>query len=146
MIHRIRANGMEVLTETDADEAFIRRFRPDLAVLATGSVPKLPDVPGIGRALTAKDVLTAEGEQLAALRRGRTVIIGGGATGLDTAHFLAMSGFAGSEAKAFVDSHVPESMGKMYLPCDITCIEAAPKAGTALRSLRRLVLADLQNL
>ncbi len=146
LIHRVRRSGVEILTETDANADLIRSFCPDLAVLATGSIPKLPDVPGIGKALTAKDVLMADGEQLAALRRGSTVIIGGGATGLDTAHFLAMSGFAGAGAKAFVDSHVPESMGKMYIPCDITVIEAAPKAGTALRSLHRLVLADLRNL
>ncbi len=146
MIARLHDLGVRILTETEADEDLIRACSPDLAVLATGSEPKLPDVPGIERALTARDVLTAEGERLAALRRGSTVIVGGGATGLDTAHFLAMSGFAGAEAKAFVDSRVPESMGSMYVPCDITCIEAAPKAGTALRSLRRLVMGELSSL
>ena len=37
-------------------------------------------------------------------------------------------------------------MGDIYLPADITVVEYTKKAGTALGSLRRLVITDLEKL
>lgn len=144
MASRIENLGIKVLLHTEVDAGFIAACKPCRVVVATGSTPRTISLPGIERAIYAKDVLTADGDKLANLRRGSTVIVGGNATGLDVAHYLSDAGFISPEARHFIDKNVPESMGTMYVHTDITIIEIAHKLGSNLGSLRRLVLADIE--
>ena len=122
MEYRLKEEGVELLFGTEADEEFVKNFGPDKVVIASGSEPVVPDIPGVkeglesGSVMLAKDALLAEGPALAELRKGSTVIIGGGATGLDAAHYIAESAFASQDARAFIDSHVPKAWETSICP------------------------------
>ena len=79
--------GVEIQLNTEATVSLIKQRAPDAVVMATGSEPVIPDMPGIAKAVTADDVL------LGKKKAGQNVvIIGGGLVGLDTALWLAKQG------------------------------------------------------
>jgi len=67
----------------------VSQFSPDIVILTTGSTEAFPDVPGVdgARVMTCRDVLS--GTRKAG---GKTIILGGGYIGCETAHFLAEKG------------------------------------------------------
>lgn len=73
--------------EATADK--ILADEPDVVVLATGSVPIIPKIPGIEKAgcMTAEDVLKGIKEP-----KGKVLIIGGSSVGCETADFLGEYG------------------------------------------------------
>jgi len=79
---RVKLNA-EVTPELVAGE------RPDAVILATGSLPLVPEIPGMSRskAVTAVDVLLGR-----ASVGGRVVVIGGELVGCETADFLSQQG------------------------------------------------------
>lgn len=67
----------------------IKGGRPDVVIIATGAIPRIPDWPGIKgpNVTTAIDVLAGKKQT------GQDVVIlGGGSTGCETAEFLARKG------------------------------------------------------
>lgn len=98
---------------TDATIDTVREFNPDVVVVATGSVPLFPAVPGIQEKMvvSAHDILTTKQPS-----GKRTVVVGGGATGCEVALYLAESG------------------------SPVTIVEALPKIGMELESVTRKVL------
>ncbi|MBN1189372.1 MAG: FAD-dependent oxidoreductase [Dehalococcoidales bacterium] len=70
-------------------ETSIEAERPDVVVVATGSLPLVPDIPGIedGRVITCIDLLL--GYKTAG---GNVIVIGGGLVGCETALWLAQQG------------------------------------------------------
>ena len=79
--------GVEIQLNTEATVSLIKKKASDAIVMATGSEPAIPDIPGIAKAATADDVL------LGKKKVGQNVvIIGGGFVGLDTALWLAKQG------------------------------------------------------
>jgi NADPH-dependent 2,4-dienoyl-CoA reductase/sulfur reductase-like enzyme len=72
------------------DAEKVRALKPDVVIIATGSRPALPPIPGVDgpNVLTANDLLARQlrftGQHI--------VIIGGGTVGLETADYLAVQG------------------------------------------------------
>ena len=79
----LEENSATIHLDTEVTPEYITRFSPDVVIVATGSTPSKPDIPGIESAITAVDVLkgTAVGE--------RVVICGGGLVGCEVAWYLA---------------------------------------------------------
>ena len=98
---QLKKLGVQIQLNTEATVSLIKKEAPDAVVMATGSEPAIPDIPGIEKAVTADDVLL--GKEKAGQN---VVIIGAGAVGLDTALYLAKQGKK------------------------VTVVEALPKAGT----------------
>jgi len=75
--------------EVKAEEVI--RESPEVLIVATGSKPVLPDVPGINNPMvaTAHDLLSGRGEA----KGRRVVIVGAGQTGCETAEFLVEKNF-----------------------------------------------------
>jgi len=72
------------------DAERVRALKPDVVIIATGSEPAIPDIPGV----EGPNVLVAQ-ELLARRMRftgQRFAIIGGGMLGLETANYLAAQG------------------------------------------------------
>ncbi len=87
MIRRVQERPIEVLLNTTVDEAFIQSFHADIVMLAVGSEPNLPPIPGVEKALPAQDAY-GMGSRLGE----KVVILGGGMVGAETAIELAEEG------------------------------------------------------
>jgi 2,4-dienoyl-CoA reductase-like NADH-dependent reductase (Old Yellow Enzyme family) len=86
--HVIRKLGIEVKLNTEATREAVSALSPDVVVMATGSKTVFPLIPGLSDVgHLAEDVLLGGG-----LPAGKTVVIGAGAVGCETAHYLAVTG------------------------------------------------------
>lgn len=101
------------------DAQSIRDFAPDVLILATGSVPTLPDVPGINNPIVRpiKEVL---GDCKPPASK-RTIVIGGGAAGCEVALHLSETG------------------------CDVTIVEKVRRIGSHIETItRKMILTRLK--
>lgn len=88
--HELARLGVEVHLGEMLEAERVRTLKPDTVIIATGSRPAFPDIPG----LDGSNVLVAQ-ELLACQMRftgQRVVIIGGGMLGLETAEYMAAQG------------------------------------------------------
>ena len=103
--YELRKLGVEVILNTRVDEAFMRTYvraeKPDHVLVAVGASEFVPPIPGLALGKNvhfATDVLGAGPELLTKLKRGKTIVLGGGSVGIETAQFLSEKGFGGTEA------------------------------------------------
>ncbi|MCF8110038.1 MAG: FAD-dependent oxidoreductase [Desulfobacteraceae bacterium] len=89
LVNQIKKSNVEVKTSTEILPEWLKENRPDIAVLATGSIPVMPEIPGLEsrQAVSARMVL--EGVELPGQD---IVVIGGGQVGCETAELLAEQG------------------------------------------------------
>jgi len=95
----------------------VKAFDPDVVVLATGSLPAIPPVPGIEKdiMLTYEEVLNG-----GPIPSNRVVVVGGGPTGLELALYLSELG------------------------CSVTVIEMLPKIGRGMEAMtKKMILKRL---
>ncbi|MFX1260351.1 MAG: FAD-dependent oxidoreductase, partial [Promethearchaeota archaeon] len=85
----IQKLGINLHLDTEVKIEIIKEFNPDVVFIATGSTPIKPSIPGINRknVYWANDVFTGD----APIGRNN-VIIGGGATGIELALYIAKYG------------------------------------------------------
>lgn len=81
-------DNVTVQTGCEVTSELITRVNPDVVVVATGSVPVIPDIPGASNDIVTTAHAVLEGEGI----KGCVAVIGGGATGCETAHHLASQG------------------------------------------------------
>lgn len=87
LIREVQRRDIEVFLGTEATPDFIEEFGADTVILATGSAPVTPPIPGIEHAVQAMDVY--DGKKTPGKR---IVMIGGGLVGCETGLFLAKTG------------------------------------------------------
>jgi NADPH-dependent 2,4-dienoyl-CoA reductase/sulfur reductase-like enzyme len=84
LIRAVQSAGIEVRTGFHATVDAVAALDPDRVIVATGSRPVVPPIPGLDDPLTAAEVLTA------GRRPGpRVLILGGGLVGIEMAEMLA---------------------------------------------------------
>jgi len=68
----------------------IKQINPDVVIVATGAVPFIPEIPGVGgkNIVTAHDVLASRINAIG----NKVAVLGGGLVGCETADFLAAQG------------------------------------------------------
>jgi len=91
--------GVEIHLGKMADAEIVRALQPGTVVLATGSEPAVPDIPGVDgpNVLIAQDLLAKRMH----FAGQRIAIIGGGLLGLETAEYLAAQGNAVTVLKRY---------------------------------------------
>lgn len=79
---------VDIHLSSEVNEKMIKELAPDVLVIATGAKPLIPCIEGIENCLNAIDVLDGKvqcGE--------KTLVIGGGLVGCETADYLGQRGF-----------------------------------------------------
>lgn len=108
--------GVDIRYNLETTSELVKQIKADKVIIATGSVPVTPDIPGIGKS----KVVTCEELLLGTKKSGqRVVIIGGGLVGCETALWLAL-------------------LGK-----EVTVVEILPEVATAIFRPSRIMLLDL---
>ena len=87
MIREVKAMDIELLFNTEVTPDFIKKMKPDVLIIAVGSAPAVPPIPGIENAI---DALTLYWNQDKVGKR--VVMIGGGLVGCETSLNLAAAG------------------------------------------------------
>ncbi len=131
--------GVEVLLESEATADSVAAMQPDAVVVATGGRPTRPPIPGADgpNVFTAWEVISGK-----ALCRGKVVVIGGGAVGLETALMVARQGALTPEQVYFIElfgAETPEVVARLVAQGShrVTVLEALPKIGAGIgRSTR----------
>ena len=146
MINRPNIN---CLLNTTVSIDMIKDLHPDYVILAEGAAAAMPHVDGIDdeHVVSAWDVLKNDpplGRKIA--------VIGGGAVGLETAHFLAAKGTISPETLHFLFVYNGESIERLKELTtkgvkDVTVFEMLPKTGADVgKSTRWVLTGDVERL
>lgn len=84
---QVKKADIRILMKTEATPELLASLKPDAVILAVGSDYMVPPIPGIENTITAEKALLDQDSV-----KGRTVIIGGGLVGSETALGLARAG------------------------------------------------------
>jgi 2,4-dienoyl-CoA reductase-like NADH-dependent reductase (Old Yellow Enzyme family)/thioredoxin reductase len=87
LVRAVEQADIEVRTNVEATPESIMELRPDRVVVATGSRPVVPPIPGLEDPLTAEDVLSGQRQP-----GQRLLVLGGGLVGIEMAEMLAAQG------------------------------------------------------
>jgi 2,4-dienoyl-CoA reductase-like NADH-dependent reductase (Old Yellow Enzyme family)/thioredoxin reductase len=87
MIREVKAMDIELLLNTEVTPDFIKKMKPDVLIIAVGSAPVVPPIPGIENAI---DALTLYWNQDKVGKR--VIMIGGGLVGCETSLSMAAAG------------------------------------------------------
>jgi len=84
--NRVARPGIQVELGKEINKQWLEEVKPDVAILATGSEPTIPDINGLSKrnAITAREVLRG-----AHIQGKEVVIIGGGQVGCEVGEFLS---------------------------------------------------------
>lgn len=117
-IRQIEKSGVHTHLNSEVTLDTVKNEKPDVVILSTGSIPIMPDVPGIDKAIVFSLPQVLSGSKPLV---SKTIVVGGGATGCEVAHHLAENG------------------------CPVTIIEQLSKIASSLESITRKVLLSQLN-
>ncbi len=89
LAEQMKKLGVKVELNKEITPSRLENIKTDALIIATGAIPRIPEIPGInrGNVVTAADVLAGKVET-----GDRVVILGGGRVGCEAAEFLAEKG------------------------------------------------------
>lgn len=144
--------GIELQLGIEADLELINKHQPDAVIFATGVKYNIPDIPGIDGSLGSEIHLAEKILEREYPIGKKVVVVGGSATGMETAIWAAEQGSLNSEiAKfiAFYDLLPNEELFKRWLKGnrDVTIIDMLPKLGMSVgRTTRGFLIGQLMKL
>lgn len=114
--YQLEKLNLEIEVQTDVTPEIIKKENADTVVIATGSAPIIPNIPGIEKSIvvTCIDLLLAKKES-----GERVVVVGGGLIGSETALWLANQGKS------------------------VSIVEALPEIGAGIHHANRVMLLDM---
>ena len=86
---QIDKSKIKTYTGKKVTKKFVQELKPDIVVLATGSTPILPEIPGIQSKNVTLATEVLKGKKILG---EKVIVVGGGQVGLETADFLAEAG------------------------------------------------------
>jgi 2,4-dienoyl-CoA reductase-like NADH-dependent reductase (Old Yellow Enzyme family)/thioredoxin reductase len=87
LVAQLMRSGIDIQLGREATRERLSGLSPDVVILATGSRPSVPDVPGLDDPITGEEILT-ETRQAG----DRVLVLGGGMVGMEVAEFLGKRG------------------------------------------------------
>jgi len=144
--------GIELHLGMEADLDRINKYQPDAVIFATGVKYNIPNIPGIDGSL-GSEVYLAEKILEGECPIGKNiVVVGGSATGIETAIWAAEQGALNSEVAkfiAFYDLLPKEELFNRWLRGNrkVTIIDMLPKLGMSIgRTTRGFLIGQLMKL
>jgi 2,4-dienoyl-CoA reductase (NADPH2) len=106
MKHRMEQRGVKVRLNTRLTSEMVKKSKPDVLVVASGAKPMEMDVPGIQKphVVSAWDVLMDKISHVGE----NVVVVGGSATGCETAQYIASMGAPEADTFTFLMFHNAE--------------------------------------
>lgn len=146
MEKELRTLNVTIHLNTDVTDQYIKKINPDFVIVATGSKPIIPPIEGVERpnVFTAEEVLLSDSNIMKTFINKKNIIIGGGAVGLETAHFLVSKLFIDEKQMSFLLQYASDHHQSMISPVDITIIEIMSKVGNGLGGLKHILLKELK--
>lgn len=145
LINQMIKLEIDIRLNTEVNSQIILKDSPDAVIVATGNIPIIPDIPGINgkNVVHAKDVLLDKvdiGDKI--------VIIGGGATGVETALYISMLNSLPAENAMYLVQHnvlkLEEAFEKWRYGKKVTVLDMLPKMGENIgQTTRWTILKDL---
>lgn len=130
-----KMNNVIIRTGCEVDEEMIASFAPDVVVAATGSVPAIPPIPGADNPMVSTAHAALEGGVDHALK---IAVVGGGATGCETAHYLAHQGKEVTIVEALPNIGAGEMPARMiWLVRNLAQKDVAVLTGTKVEEVTR---------
>lgn len=138
--------GVDIRYNTSVDGEFVKELKPYFVVEAFGGDAVVPNIKGIDRENVhmALDVLKGDSKLIADIKKGSTVIIGGGTVGLETAQYIAAKHYAVEESKSFNKMFIGSDIPVVDIPADITVLEMTKKIGKDLGGLKWIVMKEVK--
>lgn len=149
MEEELKALNVEIRYNVEVDQGYIQSTKPDHIIVATGSIPIIPNIRGIQseNVYFAEDVLKGDKKVINKLGKGKNIIIGGGSVGLETAHFIATEISLNTGQLEFMEAFVPGSIkDKIYETINITVIEMEKSYGKGLGGTKFILVNELKKL
>jgi len=143
----VPGSGIKLHLNSEVDMGMIREKNPDHVILAEGAESLVPPIEGIDdpSVVSSWDVL------MGGVSLGQEVaVIGGGAVGLETAHFISLQGTISPETLHFLFTYEAESVEKLRDLVtrgnkDVTVFEMMEKVGKGVgRSTKWILMSDLE--
>ena len=138
---------INLFLKTSVDIDFIKNKKPDHVIVAEGAEPSVPPISGID----SKEIVSAWDVLLNNPELGKKIaVIGGGAVGLEVAHFLGAKGTISPEVLHFLfrySAESPETLMNLLMKGnkDITIFEMLPKAGQGVgKSTKWVLLGNIE--
>ncbi len=130
LLKRVENSDIELKLGTEVTPELVRQLKPDAVIVATGSVPSLPQVPGMDKPLVriATELLSnreSAGE--------RVVIVGAGLVGCETALYLA-----GQGRKVTLIDMLPEIAADVVFMARFSLLAALQEKGIQMEAGLRL--------
>jgi len=119
---QVHKAGVEVKLGVKPTVEEVLSHKPDAVVLALGSEPVAPNIPGVERGVFAVDVLIGR-----AKAEGRVVVLGGGRVGVETALHLALMG-----AQVAVLEILPDVLTDVERSLKLTILSEFKRRGIAV--------------
>lgn len=145
LINQMVKLGVDVRLNTEATTEIILKEKPDAIIVASGNSPIIPPIPGIKgeNVVMAKDVLLDKVDV-----GDKIVIIGGGATGTETALYIArLNTLSAENAMYLVENNVipfEDAFTMWRYGKEVTVLDMLPKMGSNIgMTTRWTVLKDL---
>lgn len=148
LVRQVEKLGVNIICGKEATVEVIARENPQAVVIATGSEPRLPDIPGINKkhVVAFRDVL----ERKVKLGK-KVVVIGAGGIGCETAIFVAKEGAVHPENMVFLLSTgaitAEEAINLAKGKHDVTLVRRKGSIGGGVpRQVRWVILQELRAL
>lgn len=148
MEYELERLGVEIRYETTMDVEEIIKEEPYFVAIAIGSQPVVPKIKGVEgeEVYLARDVFLGDAQLFAHLKKGKTVILGGGSLGLEIGEFLWEKCHASAEEIGFMEKVKREKGFSLGGEPSLAVLEKCSVLGVELGPMKRPLLNQLKGM
>lgn len=145
MKYELEQLNVDIRYNTEVTRELIKEIKPYFVVEAVGSEAVLPPIKGIDKdnVYMALDVLKGNTEILTKIKKGNTIIIGGGLVGIETARYIASKHYATDKSKLFNKLFIGSDIPVTDIHSNITVVEMTRKIGKDFGGIKWIVMKEV---